>query len=428
MQVVGLGFVGLTLAVFLAKKSKVIGVEISAEKRELIQSGSAPFFEPHLDDALGAVISSGNFEVTSLPIRNEEPSVFIITVGTPVRDGNVDLDYLGSVVQEVASVATDEDLVILRSTVSLGTTRDLVHESFRKLGVEPKLAMCPERTLEGSALKELASLPQIVGGLDSAATNLAVRFFEQHGITTEVVDSPEAAELCKLSANAYRDLQFAFSNELAMLGDARGVNVRQVIEATNRRYPRSLISRPGPSAGPCLEKDPWILVNSGESIGVPMRATRASREVNEALIKITMRKFCSNFDPSSGQVRILVAGIAFKGSPETDDTRGSLAFDIMEQLSSLLPLADLTSFDPLVSELPARYRDSVKHLSSLENVADAFDGLIVQHAGETLHNSLLHNVNLFRDSTVLDYWGEFEKEARDEMHPEKVTVFGGALD
>ena len=412
---------------FLSQTSKVIGVEVSKQKLELIGGGRAPFFEPKLDEALAQSLLTGSITISPTPVSNNERNVFVITVGTPIQNGQVNLDYLGRVVTEVASVAKDEDLVIVRSTVSLGTTRELVARAFQKLGLHLHVAMCPERTIEGTALQELRDLPQIVGGVDRQSTILAASFFESHGILVEVVESSEAAELCKLAANTYRDLQFAFANELALLGDALDINVRQVVEATNRGYSRANIATPGPSAGPCLEKDPWILVSSGESLGLTMRTSRAAREINERVPLRSLSEFKHRLGCQDGPKRILLAGIAFKGSPETDDTRGSLAFPILDELLNDQPSIDVYTYDPIATHMPEKFQSLVSHLVSLDHCVTSFDGLIVQHPGKTLHQGLAGAAHLFENAWILDFWGKFEHENRDRIDGDKVRVFGGRL-
>lgn len=426
VQVVGLGFVGLTLAVFLSRKTAVLGVEISEDKRNLVSAGASPFFEPHLEAELSRAVQSLSLRVSDKPESSPTPTVFFLTVGTPIKNGVVDLGYLTGVVEEVAAVAKDEDLVIVRSTVSIGTTRNLVWSKLRALGLETRVAMAPERTIEGTALAELQDLPQIIGGMDKESSELARDFFIHHGVKTVMVDSPEAAELAKLAANTFRDLQFAFANELAMLGDCMGVNVRQVISAANLDYPRSRIAMPGPAAGPCLEKDPWILSNSGESVGASMLISRASRTINEMLPRSSVDTFLRGINGLPDRPRILLAGLAFKGKPETDDTRGSLAFSILDRLKQMIPHGLFFTLDPLVSPRDLKLGSSI-HLTELHKELP-FDVLVVQHSGSTLLKLLVDSVDLFRDAWTLDYWGDFEAATRGELESGKLKVFGGSRD
>lgn len=426
VQVVGLGFVGLTLAVFLSRKTAVLGVESSEHKRDLVSSGVSPFFEPHLNDELSQALQSSRLRVSAKPERSPSPTVFFLTVGTPIDKGQVDLGYLTGVVEEVAAVAKDEDLVIVRSTVSIGTTRNLVWRKLTSLGLKTRVAMAPERTIEGTALAELQDLPQIVGGMDREATELARDFFNSHGVKTVVVETPEAAELVKLAANTFRDLQFAFANELAMLGDGMGINTRQVIAAANLDYPRSRIAMPGPAAGPCLEKDPWILSSSGASVGAQMLISTASRNINEMLPGYSVENFLKGIRGLPSRPRILLAGLAFKGQPETDDTRGSLAFPILHRLKQMVPNGHFFTWDPLVTPGDVPLNLST-HLIDLRN-EPPFDVLIVQHSGPTMLRLLINSVYLFKDAWILDYWGDFEVSTRDHIKSGKLKVFGGARD
>jgi len=153
---------------------------------------------------------------------------------------------------------------MLRSTVPVGTTRKQVipvleHYSGLAAGSGFHIAFCPERTVEGQAIQELSSLPQIVGGLTEACTEKAVSFWSTLTDTVVRVDALEAAELVKLINNSYRDLSFAFANEFALLADRYNIDATRLIAAANEGYPRDKIPRPSPGVGGyCLTKDPVV--------------------------------------------------------------------------------------------------------------------------------------------------------------------------
>ena len=354
--VLGLGFVGLTLAAKLAESRQVFGLVIDTEVRAKIKQGKAHFFEPGLDELVGKAVGSGML-VVSGSTSEIPPEVrdFVITVGTPISGGGVDLSYIDKAVSEISDRVTDDSCIILRSTVALGVTRARVAGRFSGQGKFPKVAMCPERTVEGRALLELSELPQVVGAMDEESFRRAISVFSTLGCPIERVSSPETAECVKLVTNTYRDVTFAFANEVALFSQAVNLDAAEVITAANRGYPRSNIPSPGLTGGPCLEKDPWIFSNSAQDHGVELLITKSSRQTHQSVIPATIPEIVNLYNSSAGSpAGIVVAGLAFKGRPATSDVRGSLAKDLGENLRRSLPDAELFGFDPLVSESDVR--------------------------------------------------------------------------
>ncbi len=281
--IIGLGYVGLTLAATMANIGfRVHGVEVREDVVKLLRSGQPHFHEPGLADLLRRVVEGGFLAVHhSLP-ADCEANVFIITVGTPLgSNGRVRLDMIEHAAAEVAAAMRPGALVIMRSTLKLGTTRKIVLPILDARGIAYDVAFCPERTLEGVALQELRSLPQIVGGGDLGACVRAAQLFQFITPTTLRVHDLETAEMIKLVDNAQRDVHFAFSNEVARMCDAIGISAVDVITAGKLGYPRTNLAMPGPVGGPCLEKDPYILAEGLEPLGLTPEITLAARRLNE---------------------------------------------------------------------------------------------------------------------------------------------------
>ena len=226
--VIGLGYVGLTLAVVMADVGfQVLGVEIRDEVCNALASGMPHFNEPGLEQRLQRVIRSGHFKFAKRIPFDVGSSVYIITVGTPLSaDGKARMDMVQNVAREVALHLREGDLVIMRSTMKLGTTRSVVMPLLEAAGKQFDLAFCPERTLEGKALTELRQLPQIVGG-SNAATVRASQLFSYLTPTVIRVSDLETAEMIKLIDNTHRDVAFAFANEVARACDAVGVSAAE---------------------------------------------------------------------------------------------------------------------------------------------------------------------------------------------------------
>lgn len=344
VAVYGLGYVGLTLAVSLAEVGyRVAGLEIRDDLRFTISSGKAPFIEPGLAEGIGRSIRSGRLAV----MPSTEPiaaPVHIVTVGTPLDEsGNCRLDMVARVSEHIATNLLDGDLICLRSTVMIGTTRGVVLPRLMSSGKDFRLAFTPERTLEGDALRELRSLPQIVGGLDQESEDVAASFFGTVTSTVIRVSSLEAAELVKLTDNAYRDVRFAFSNEIAAIAGAWGVNGDEVLSRARLGYPRTSVADAGPVGGPCLSKDSLILARSAEIVGESAELAASARRRSASMIRQASRDL-DRLCPLSGTVAVL--GLAFKGSPPTDDTRGSPSLEVVSGLLRRRKDVKVRIFDP----------------------------------------------------------------------------------
>jgi UDP-N-acetyl-D-mannosaminuronic acid dehydrogenase len=413
--IVGLGYVGLTLAVAMADAGfRVHGVEVSVAVLEHLRTGHAHFSETGLDAKLAEQIASGRFTFSS---SVSDPAAaaataFIVTVGTPVGDNKrVRFESMNEVAHGIAAVLKPDDLVVLRSTVMVGTTRTFVKPVLDKSGVDYQLAFCPERTLEGRALLELKTLPQVVGGVDVTSTFRASQMFSFLTPSVVRVNDPETAELVKLVNNTQRDYTFAFANEVAAVCDTLGLSATEVISSGNLGYPRASLPMPGPVGGPCLEKDPYILAQSLERMNfVPSLAINA-RVWNETLPERTVAQLAGEMAGSGlgDPLHIAVLGLAFKGRPETDDLRGTLAKPLIDQLRARFPEAMLVGWDPIVD------RAGIESLGLLpcDSVQDAFCGahlLILQNnhpAFATLDLTVL-SATMATPGLIYDFWNQHD--------------------
>ena len=378
--IVGLGYVGLTLATVLAEAGNtVIGVEKRPDIVNMTNEGTPHFTETGLPDALAGVTKSKKLVAAEKFDDSFSCDTYIITVGTPLSpDGVARVDMIESAARDIAENMRDGALVVLRSTVKVGTTRDVVAPILAASGKKFDIAMCPERTLEGKALQELRELPQIVGADDPAVADRAAALFRRLTISIVQVADIETAEIIKLVSNTFRDVQFAFANEVARVCDAFGVSAHEVISAGKLGYNRTNIPLPGLVGGPCLEKDPHILMESARTRGIRMEITSAGRLVNERQPEETVRFISSEIErrdlANRGPLKINILGMAFKGLPETSDLRGSMSIKVLDALKKAHPNAEIGLYDPvttpeaLASEFPdekvfTRFGDAVSGAS-----------------------------------------------------------------
>ena len=374
--VLGLGYVGLTLAATLADVGfRVTGVEIRDSVLEKLKAGEPHFHEPGLKEMLLRVIHNGSFQFVKRIPQNSSATVFIITVGTPLGTaGHARLDMIESITAEISEHLKAGDMVIVRSTVMLGTTQRVVKSILDRRGVEYDLAFCPERTVEGQALRELRELPQIVGGLTFKATVRAAQFFQMTTPTVVRVDNMETAEMIKQVDNVSRDVQFAFANEIARMCDAAGISAQQVISAGKLGYPRTNLPMPGLVGGPCLEKDTHIFAEGMSHFGVTPDISLTARKLNENQPEQVVRSLRTITDKIRGfpeAPTLSLLGIAFKGRPVTDDLRGTMARPVLAALKKYYPKAKFKGFDAVVSP------DEIRSfgLEYCETVESAFEGV-----------------------------------------------------
>jgi UDP-N-acetyl-D-mannosaminuronic acid dehydrogenase len=230
----------------------------------------------------------------------------------------------------------------------------------------------------------------------------------------------EAAEIVKLVDNTYRDVQFAFANEVARLCEAFEVNAHEVIASGKLGYSRTNVPLPGLVGGPCLEKDPHILAQSAQSRGLNMEITRAGRMVNERQPAETMQLIVAQMarrEMGEG-VKVALLGMAFKGVPATDDLRGSMSLKVLEALHLLRPDVEVHAYDPVISPTElARDVPGVKPCVSLEAaVRDAAVVIIANNHPALGELPPVALVELMQPGGfVYDYWNHFSNLSDEEL-------------
>ncbi|MBQ9538633.1 MAG: nucleotide sugar dehydrogenase, partial [Treponema sp.] len=320
--IIGLGYVGLTLGIAAADKGiNVYGIEVNQHIKDCLSKGKAHFYEPGIDNMIRRY-SGKLFHVVERFPKDIPFDAFVITVGTPLKSEGEgkqpNFDYIRSALKDsVGEIYDGRQLVILRSTVSVGTTRKIVVPFLSKIcgkaEAEILVAMCPERTIEGNAIEELTHLPQIISGNNARSVEVAQSVFRR--ITPFVIEaaSLEEAELIKLYCNTYRDMTFAIGNAFCMAAQKFGVDGIDVIRHANEGYHRSNICKPGFVAGPCLEKDAYILINN-----MPDCASRdfilSARKFNESMEDIVVNWVQEKVGKAEDGVTLALSGMAFKGT------------------------------------------------------------------------------------------------------------------
>ncbi len=342
ISIIGMGYVGLTLALVMADSGfNITGIESNKKTLNLLKKGESHIFEKGLLELL-----KENLNRNLIFKREVEKSdVFIISVGTPIfcnsdEEMVPNMNYLESASYSVGKKISIGNLVVLRSTVPIGTTRNFVKDILEKesglvCGIDFHLSFAPERTAEGSAIKELRSLPQIIGGFNQDSTRVTSAIFRDITSTIVTVESLEEAEMVKLINNSFRDYIFAFSNHIAKIASKYNINAHQLINSSNKGYVRDPIPYPSPGVGgPCLTKDPYIFSFVSNKHSIDHKLFLNGRKVNESMHNFVFEQFKKGLnlaDKESKKIKILFCGLAFKGNPETGDIRNSSSVEITKR-------------------------------------------------------------------------------------------------
>lgn len=413
VAIVGLGYVGLTLAVVAADCGyQVLGIEVRDEVVQQIANGRAHFFEQGLEELMAPQVQSNRLVARTAFSPADDCQIYIITVGTPIgSDKRTQTASITAVARTLKERLRPHDLIILRSTVRVGVTREIVKPILDQAGVPYRLAFCPERTIEGKALRELRELPQIVAGIDADSADAAAAFFGRIAGQVVRLESLEAAELVKLVNNTERDLRFAFANEIAAMCDVLGLAAQDVIGACNFGYARSSLALPGPVGGPCLTKDPYILAEGLETHGLQPRLALIGRETNAAVVPnavASVHTAMKALGALNGISRIAVLGLAFKGRPATSDLRGSTIFDLVRALKQSFPRAEIVGYDPLVPAEEIRQELGIAAAGSIEAAFSGASVAFLHNNHPALANLPLGDVTrgMRPPAIVYDFWGQ----------------------
>lgn len=376
----GCGHVGLPLSVALSLNGhSVIAYDISYQSVTTVNSASAPFWEPNLDTSLKEALTKG-FKATTDAASVSRAECVVIVVGTPIDIHlNPDPNAVIAAVEEIAKFLNSDQLLVLRSTVFPGVTKQ-VERLLVRLGLGTRVVFCPERIAEGYAMKELEELPQIIGARNDEDFERASQIFHSLGVKI-VRTTPEEAELAKLFTNTWRYIKFAAANQFWMMANDSGVNFENVRDAIRFEYPRAAdFPAAGFTAGPCLFKDTMQLAafsNNTFALG------NSAMMINEGLPLYVVEKVSQNFDLANTKIGLL--GMAFKG--ESDDNRSSLAYKLKRILK--FKSAGVLTADPYV-------KNDVELVDESQVIAES-DLLIIAAPH-------LRYKDLITDKPIIDIW------------------------
>lgn len=371
ISVVGLGYIGLpTAAVIASNGIRVVGVDVNQLTVDTINQGKIHIVEPGLDVLVKNAVTDGYLTAHT---ETQAADAFLIAVPTPFKgeDHEPDLKYIKAAVLALAPLLKKGNLVVLESTSPVGATEKLaawlstarpeltfpqhLSEEDKIADIRPDIlvAHCPERVLPGQVIRELVENDRIIGGMDNMSTLAATTVYKSFVHKGNcIATNARTAEMAKLTENASRDAQIAFANELSMICDKQGIDVRELIELANL-HPRVNILQPGAGVGGhCIAVDPWFIVNSNPEEAKIIRQARNTNDHKPVWVQEKIEAAVKHIN----KPKIACLGLAFKAN--IDDLRESPALQITQELA--LKGYDILAVEPNIETLPTKFE-------SLEN-------------------------------------------------------------
>ncbi len=424
-----MGYVGIPCAALLAdvKGHDVIGLERGSErsllKIETINAGKSPIEgdEPGLAELIQRVVTAGTLQVTDDYAALSDRDIILICVQTPTDGDNHQPRYLA--LKEAAKAIGDNMkrgvLVITESTLAPGTTEHVIkpiieRASGLKAGPDFSLAYSYERLMPGRLIQYIQQLPRIVGGIDKEselrAKNLYATIVNASIHTTDVL----TAETTKTIENAYRDVNIAFSNEMALICESLGIDVYEVQRLINTRSERMMHFPGAGVGGHCLPKDTWLLLYGLNTYGakkVQTHFVELAREINQSMPNhlVNLLSECLEIRGRSfPDVKVVILGVAYLEN--SDDTRNTPAYEVVARLSA--HGAEVIAHDPYVSEFPEA--ELTRDLQAAVKGADAL--VIVTKHKEYHAMDLAALGRVMRDRIIVD--------GRDVVSPEAARAAG----
>lgn len=343
LAVIGLGYVGLPVACSFAEKDfDVLGVDIDQSRIEKINAGNSPIEgkEPGLAELIDSVVGKKLLRATIDYADLADRDVILICVETPVDDHNEPrYAALKAVLNSLGPVLKDGALVIIESTIAPGTMKGLVQSlleqaSGKKMNEGFFLGNCPERVMPGRLLKNLREMSRVAGGMSPETAEAMVALYATFVEGDLDPTDSTTAELVKTAENAYRDVQIAFANEVALISEAVGGDVWKVRELVNKSPGRNMLLPGAGVGGHCIPKDPWLLAYGAKDADLPIRVIPAARATNEYmpshmadLLEMALQAAGSSLKGA----KILVLGYAYLEN--SDDTRDSPSQKLIDELS-----------------------------------------------------------------------------------------------
>lgn len=391
----GLGYIGLPTAIIAAKHGvQVTGVDINPQVVELTNQGHLHIIEPGMEEMLQEVVKSGALHASTTP---EVCDAYFMVVPTPFKGNHEpDISYVEAATRAVVPFLKDGDLYVIESTSPVGTTdkmAELIFSLRPELQGKIHIAYCPERVLPGNVIYELVHNDRVIGGMDEASTDAAIKFYSQFVQGTLHRTNCKTAEMCKLTENSSRDVQIAFANELSIICEKAGINVWELIRLANK-HPRVNILWPGCGVGGhCIAVDPYFITADFPSESRMIATARETNNYKAFWCAEHIEKAMLEFEIKNHRKPwVAMMGLAFK--PDIDDLRESPAKYITTKVMQSCNNAQILVVEPNVES------HNVFKLTDYREAYDKADIVVFLTA-----HSVFKNLPTDGDKIVLDFCG-----------------------
>lgn len=357
VSLVGLGYVGMPIAVAFARKIKVVGFDLNASKIDLYKAGIDP-----TNEVGNEVIKNTTVEFTADPTKLKEAKFHIVAVPTPVNDDHTpDLTPVEGASRLLGQNLTKGSIVVFESTVYPGVTEDvcvpiLEKESGLKCGVDFKIGYSPERINPGDKVHRLETITKIVSGMDEETLDQVAKVYElvvEAGVYR--AESIKVAEAAKVIENSQRDINIAFMNELSIIFNKMGIDTQAVLKAAGTKW-NFLNFQPGLVGGHCIGVDPYYLTYKAEQLGYHSQIILSGRRINDDMGKYVAENLVKNLikaDIPVKSAKVAILGFTFKEN--CPDTRNTKIIDIYNELKEYGITAVVTDDDADAEEAKRLY-------------------------------------------------------------------------
>lgn len=400
LSLVGLGYVGMPIAVAFARKIPVIGFDINQAKIEMYQKGIDVTKE--VGDE---VLKNTKVDFTSNEERLQEATFHIVAVPTPVNDDHTpDLTPVESASRVLGRNLKKGSIVVYESTVYPGVTEDicipiLEKESGLKCGVDFKVGYSPERINPGDKVHRLETITKIVSGMDAESLEVIAKTYElvvEAGVYR--AESIKVAEAAKVIENSQRDINIAFMNELSIIFNKMGIDTQAVLKAAGTKW-NFLKFYPGLVGGHCIGVDPYYLTYKAEELGYHSQIILSGRRINDDMGKYVAENTVKKLIQADKNIRgakVAILGITFKEN--CPDTRNSKVVDIIKELKEY-------EIEPMVID-PVADKEEAKHLYGIEvqemEALNNLDALIIATSHEEFKSIKIEDFDkMFKDKKII---------------------------
>ncbi len=338
IEVIGLGYVGFPLAVRLAKSGfKVRGIDVNKERISRLEANQLMDSEINLKDTFLECRKDEKLSFSQKSKKTEVPKIGIVCVPTPIPNDNVKSNiFVKSAIENFLETSKKGDIIIIESSVEVGTTeemKELLELKGFEVGQNFGLCCCPERIDPLNKKWELENIPRIIYCSDNISYQISKKIYERINNSNLIrVDSPKVAEVVKSFENAFRLVNISLVNELAILCEKLGINVKEVIEAAATKPFGFMPFFPGAGAGGhCIPKDPIFLLNSSKKFGFEFKTIEESLKINRNIPKYIADSIQEIISNSKLENNVIICGMSYK--QDMEDMRDSPGFKILNELT-----------------------------------------------------------------------------------------------